>query len=106
MSLLGLANQTLTTPALMEFATHFKDQIPEDVCLYIQEMFERNVARNDRLAAQLTETVADTRTAKGRRNACNGRSPALGLKTHVGPRHHGIARSNRGDFRCSLRFGL
>jgi hypothetical protein len=58
MSLLGLANQTLTTPALMEFVTHFKDQIPEDVCLYIQEMFERNVARNDRLAAQLTETVA------------------------------------------------
>jgi len=57
-SLLGLANQTLTTPALMEFTTRFKDQIPEDVCLYIQEMFERNVARNDRLAAQLTETVA------------------------------------------------
>jgi hypothetical protein len=57
MSLLGLANQTLTTPALMEFATRFKDQIPEDVCRYIQEMFERNVARNDRLAAQLTDTV-------------------------------------------------
>jgi Uncharacterised nucleotidyltransferase len=58
MSLLGLANQTLTTPALMEFSVRFKDQIPEDVCLYIREMFERNVARNDRLAAQLTETVA------------------------------------------------
>jgi hypothetical protein len=58
MSLLGLANETLTTPALMEFVIRFKDQIPEDVCLYIREMFERNVARNDRLAAQLTETVA------------------------------------------------
>jgi hypothetical protein len=58
MSLLGLANQTLTTPALMEFATRFKDRIPEDVHCYIREMFERNVARNDRLAAQLTETVA------------------------------------------------
>jgi Uncharacterised nucleotidyltransferase len=58
MSLLGLANETLTTPALMEFVTHFKDQIPEDVCLYVREIFERNVARNDRLAAQLTETVA------------------------------------------------
>jgi hypothetical protein len=58
MSLLGLANETLTTPALMEFVTRFKDQIPEDVCLYVREMFERNVARNDRLAAQLTETVA------------------------------------------------
>ncbi len=58
MSLLGLANQTLTTPALMEFATRFKDQIPEDVHRYIREMFERNVTRNDRLAAQLAETVA------------------------------------------------
>ncbi len=58
MSLLGLANETLTTPALMEFVTRFEDQIPEDVCLYIREMFNRNVARNDRLAAQLTETVA------------------------------------------------
>jgi hypothetical protein len=56
--LLGLANQTLTTPALKEFATRFKDQIPEDVYLYIREMFERNVVRNDRLAAQLAETVA------------------------------------------------
>ena len=42
----------------MEFVTRFKDQIPEDVYLYIREMFERNVARNDRLAAQLTETIA------------------------------------------------
>jgi Uncharacterised nucleotidyltransferase len=58
MSLLGLANQTLTTPALMDFSVRFKDQIPEDVCLYIREMFERNVARNDRLAHQLAETVA------------------------------------------------
>ena len=51
-SLLGLANQTLTTPALMEVVTRCKDQIPEDVCHYIGEMFERNVVRNDRLAAQ------------------------------------------------------
>ena len=57
MSLLGLANQTLTTPALMEFADRFKAQIPEDVHLYIREMFERNVARNDRLATQLSEAV-------------------------------------------------
>jgi hypothetical protein len=57
MSLLGLANDTLTTPALMEFATRCKDRIPDDVYRYIQEMFARNVARNDRLAAQLAETV-------------------------------------------------
>lgn len=58
MSLVGLANQTLTTPALMEFTTCFKDQLPEDFCLYIREMFDRNLARNDRLALQLAELVA------------------------------------------------
>jgi hypothetical protein len=57
MSLIGLANQTLTTPALMEFATRFKDQVPEDVYLYIREIFDRNMARNDRLAIQLAEIV-------------------------------------------------
>ena len=56
--MLGLANDTLTTPALMEFATRCKDRIPDEVHGYIQEMFERNVVRNDRLAAQLAETVA------------------------------------------------
>jgi hypothetical protein len=42
----------------MEFATRFKEQVPEDVRLYIQEIFKRNVSRNDRLAAQLAEMVA------------------------------------------------
>lgn len=56
-SLLGLANQTLTTPALMRFATRFKDQIPEDVYFYIEQLFERNVIRNKRLVDQLTEVV-------------------------------------------------
>lgn len=58
MSLLALANETLTTPALMQFVVHSRDQIPEDVCFYVREIFERNVARNHRLATQLTETVA------------------------------------------------
>ena len=57
MSLLGLANQTLTTPSLMEFVSRFEQQIPEDVCLYVREMYQRNLTRNDRLAAQLAETV-------------------------------------------------
>src|SRR3954465_9023338 len=57
-SLLGLANQTLTTPALMSLVNRCNEQIPEDVCLYVREMFERNLVRNDRLAAQLVETVA------------------------------------------------
>ncbi len=58
MALIGLANQTLTTPSLMELTVRFKDEIPEDVCLYVREMFERNIIRNDRLAAQLAETVS------------------------------------------------
>jgi hypothetical protein len=58
MSLLGLANQTLTTPALKEFAFRSKEQIPDDVYLYISEIFERNVERNVRLAAQLGDTLA------------------------------------------------
>src|SRR4051794_13867936 len=57
-SLLGLANQTLTTPALMSLVNRLKDQIPEDVRVYVREMFERNAVRNDRLTAQLRETVA------------------------------------------------
>src|SRR5437588_1605260 len=57
-SLLGLANETLTTPALNEFATRFRDQIPEDVYFYIREIFERNVVRNLRLSAQLIEAVS------------------------------------------------
>lgn len=56
-SLLGLANQTLTTPALMRFATRFKDQIPEDVYFYVEQLFERNVIRNGRLVDQLAEVV-------------------------------------------------
>jgi hypothetical protein len=58
MSLLGLANQTLTVTSLMDLTVRFKDQIPEDVCIYVREMYERNIIRNDRLAAQLAETVA------------------------------------------------
>lgn len=57
-SLLGLANQTLTTPALMEFATRFKDEVPSEVYGYIAEIFKRNVTRNSRLATQLAETIA------------------------------------------------
>ena len=57
MSLLALANQTLTTPALMEFVSRFERQIPADVRLYVREIYERNLARNDRLATQLSETV-------------------------------------------------
>jgi hypothetical protein len=58
MALLALANQTLTTTALIEVTERCTNQIPDDVRGYVREMFDRNVMRNDRLAAQLSETVA------------------------------------------------
>jgi hypothetical protein len=58
LSIIGLANQTLTTPALMDIATRFESEVPEDTRRYIRFIFERNLIRNDRLTAQLVETVA------------------------------------------------
>ena len=58
MSVIGLANETLITPALHDIAERFPDAIPEDVRQYLQEIFNRNLARNDRLAEQLAEAVA------------------------------------------------
>jgi len=56
-SLIGLANQTLTTPALIDLVRRFERQIPQDVCAYVRDIHRRNLNRNDRLAAQLEETV-------------------------------------------------
>jgi hypothetical protein len=58
MSVISLANRTLTTPALQDLAEHFSDEIPEEVRRYISEIFTRNLARNDRLTEQLTEALA------------------------------------------------
>lgn len=56
-SLIGLANETLTTPALIDLVRKFERRIPEDVCACVRDIYQRNVTRNDRLAAQLEETV-------------------------------------------------
>ncbi|MGR4932592.1 nucleotidyltransferase family protein [Bradyrhizobium sp. CAR08] len=56
-SVVGLANQTLTTPALIDFVDQFAPVLPEDVCTYIRQIHRRNVLRNDRLAGQLEEAV-------------------------------------------------
>ncbi|MCK1335498.1 nucleotidyltransferase family protein [Bradyrhizobium sp. 38] len=56
-SVIGLANQTLTTPALIDFVDQFASVLPDDVCAYIREIYRRNVLRNNRLVAQLEETV-------------------------------------------------
>jgi hypothetical protein len=56
--LVGLANRTLTTPGLREFALRFEGRIPEDLSQCISEIHRRNLERNDRLTAQLAEAVA------------------------------------------------
>ena len=56
-SVIGLANQTLTTPALIDFVDKYAAMLPEDVCTYIRHIHRRNVLRNNRLIAQLEEAV-------------------------------------------------
>ncbi|WP_249139730.1 nucleotidyltransferase family protein [Bradyrhizobium japonicum] len=56
-SVIGLANQTLTTPALIDFVDKFASTLPDDVCTYIRHIHRRNVLRNNRLVAQLEEAV-------------------------------------------------
>jgi hypothetical protein len=56
-SLIGVANDTLTTPALMSFVGRFDDEIPSDVSDYIREMFVRNQYRNQCLFNQLSEAL-------------------------------------------------
>lgn len=57
MSVISLANETLTTPALHAVTEHFPDRIPPDVSRYVGEVFARNLVRNDRLVKQLMEVL-------------------------------------------------
>lgn len=57
MSVIGLANQTLTTPALIDFVNRYASVLPEDLCEYVRQIYRRNVRRNERLADQLEEAV-------------------------------------------------
>ncbi|MFK4505734.1 nucleotidyltransferase family protein [Bradyrhizobium daqingense] len=57
MSVIGLANQTLTTPALIDFVDRYESVLPEDLCGYVRQIYRRNVHRNERLVDQLEEAV-------------------------------------------------
>jgi Uncharacterised nucleotidyltransferase len=56
-SLIGLANDTLTTPALMNFVDRFQNEIPPHVRNYVREIYVRNQQRNQRLSNQLGEAL-------------------------------------------------
>ncbi len=57
-SLIGLANETLVTPYLIDLVDRSDGRIPEDVCAYVRDIHRRNAIRNARLALQLDEAVA------------------------------------------------
>lgn len=56
-SVIGLANQTLTTTALKSLVDDFPRDVPPDVASYINHLFERNLIRNTRLKAQLKQIM-------------------------------------------------
>lgn len=57
MSVLRLANHTLTTTSLIDLVDR-DHAVPDDVSAYIREIYRRNVERNLRLAEQLSELLA------------------------------------------------
>ena len=58
MAVLELANNTLTTPFLIDLVDQADQSVPEDVKAFVREIYRRNALRNDRLKAQLEEAVA------------------------------------------------
>jgi hypothetical protein len=62
MAIVALANRTLTTPFLIDLARRRGAEMPEDAICLVETMFARNLARNERLTAQLGETLAALNT--------------------------------------------
>jgi hypothetical protein len=58
MAVLELANNTLTTPFLIDLVNQSEQSVPEDVETFVRDIYRRNALRNDRLRAQLEEAVA------------------------------------------------
>lgn len=57
-AVLELANNTLTTPFLIDLVDQPDQSVPEDVKAFVREIYRRNALRNDRLRAQLEEAIA------------------------------------------------
>jgi len=55
-SIIELANRTLTTTALKPLVANDRN-VPADVAAYVDHLFERNLIRNSRLKTQLSEFV-------------------------------------------------
>ena len=55
---LELANNTLTTPFLIDLVDQSDQSVPEDVRVFVREIYRRNALRNELLRAQLEEAVA------------------------------------------------
>ncbi len=58
LSIIGLANKGLITPTLRSFTSQYPVDIPSDVQAYLEEIYRRNISRNDHLAEQLLEAVS------------------------------------------------
>ena len=58
MAVLELANNTLTTPLLIDLVEQPDQSVPQDVKIFVREVYRRNALRNDRLRGQLEEAVA------------------------------------------------
>jgi hypothetical protein len=63
MSVIELANNSLTISALKDFSHQFSKEVPADVQAYLTEIHRRNRVRNERLAKQLIEAIAALNSA-------------------------------------------
>jgi hypothetical protein len=57
LAVLELANNTLTTPFLIDLVDQPDQSVPEDVRVFVREIYRRNARRNELLRAQLEEAV-------------------------------------------------
>jgi hypothetical protein len=58
LAVLELANNTLTTPFLIDLVDQPDQSVPQDVKVFVREIYRRNAIRNELLRAQLEEAVA------------------------------------------------